>query len=338
MNSTVSIIIPCYNEEDYIKECLNSVLDFNYPKDKLEIFIVDGMSSDRTREIVISEFCNNFSNIKLIDNPKRTAPYAFNIGIKNSHSDFIIIIGAHAQYSKDYVKNLIEWHSKLEAYNIGGLMKTEIKNINRKKNAIIKVLSNKFGVGNANFRTGIKEVVEVDTVAYGCYKKECFEVFGLFNEKLTRNQDIEFNKRIINGGGKIYLVPNVYSTYYARESFNGIAQNNFQNGLWNILTVCYTKDFSSLSLRHFVPLLFVLSILLPLIPAIFYWQFALLSLSSITLYFILIFFISLKIKDKNTSYFSLIYTFLILHFSYGTGSLLGIFKLPILAAKTKSND
>jgi glycosyltransferase involved in cell wall biosynthesis len=333
MSDKVSIIIPTYNEEKYIHECLNSVLDFNYTEGTLEIFVVDGMSEDKTREIVLNEFCVKHPNIKLVDNPKRTAPFAFNTGIKASSGDYIIIIGAHSSYSRDYIKNLTSWHKKLDAANIGGVMQTEVRNKNKTTSAIIKVLSNKFGVGNADFRTGTDKVISVDTVAYGCYKKECFEKYGLFNEKLTRNQDIEFNKRIINGGEKIYLVPDAPCIYFARETFSGIAKNNFQNGLWNILTVFFTKDFSSLSLRHFIPLAFVLAVLLPIIAAIFWWPIVLLSLSALLAYFALIFIISLKLNDKTTSLFHLISSFAVLHFSYGIGSLIGIIKLPFVALK-----
>jgi len=329
----VSIIIPAYNEEKYISDCLDSVLGFDYPQELLEVFVVDGMSKDKTREIVTEKYCKLHSNIKLIDNPERTAPFAFNAGINNSHGEYIIIIGAHSAYSVDYVKNLVAWHKKLDAYNVGGVMITDIRNKNKKTNAIEKVLSNKFGVGNATFRTGTKEVKPVDTVAYGCYKRECFDKFGLFNVKLTRNQDIEFNKRIINAGGKIYLVPNAECRYFARETFSGIAKNNFENGMWNILTVFYTKDFSSLSLRHFIPLFFVLSILLPAIASLFWIYLIFLSIASAVLYLALISVISLKINDKETSYIYLFWTFIVLHISYGIGSLAGIFRLPLIAFK-----
>lgn len=329
----VSIIIPAYNEEKYISDCLDSVLGFDYPQELLEVFVVDGMSNDKTREIVTEKYCKSYSNIKLIDNPERTAPFAFNAGIKNSQGEYIIIIGAHSAYSVDYVKNLVAWHKKLDAYNVGGVMITDIRNKNKKTNAIEKVLSNKFGVGNATFRTGTTDVKSVDTVAYGCYKRECFDKFGLFNVKLTRNQDIEFNKRIINAGGKIYLVPDAECRYFARETFSGIAKNNFENGMWNILTVFFTKDFSSLSLRHFIPLFFVLSLLLPAIASIFWIYLIFASVASIVLYLALISLISFKINDKGTSYIYLFWTFIVLHISYGTGSLAGIFRLPFIAFK-----
>lgn len=331
----VSIIIPTYNEEKYISDCLNSVIEFDYPQEFVEIFVVDGISTDNTRKIVTENYCNTYKNIKLLDNLDRTAPFAFNVGIKNAHGDYIIIIGAHSAYSKDYIKKLVKWHNELDAYNIGGVMITDIRNKNKKTIAIEKVLSNKFGVGNATFRTGTNEVKSVDTVAYGCYRKESFEKFGLFNENLTRNQDIEFNKRIINAGGKIYLVPDVECRYFARETFKGIAKNNFENGLWNILTIFYTKDFSSLSLRHFIPLLFILSLIIPALAALLFYPFIYLSILSLIFYLGLIFSISLKINNHETGFFYLIWTFLVLHISYGTGSLTGIFKLPLKVLNKK---
>ncbi|HNQ68650.1 MAG TPA: glycosyltransferase family 2 protein [Bacteroidales bacterium] len=336
-NELVSIIIPTYNEEKYISDCLNSVIEFDYPPEYIEIFVVDGMSKDSTRNIVSENYCKIYKNIKLIDNPKRTAPFAFNVGINHARGKYIIIIGAHSAYSKDYISKLVKWHHELDAYNIGGVMITDIRNKNKKTIAIEKVLSNKFGVGNATFRTGTTEVKSVDTVAYGCYKKESFEKFGLFNVKLTRNQDIEFNKRIINAGGKIYIVPDVECRYFARETYGGIANNNYENGMWNILTVFYTQDFSSLSLRHFIPLFFVLSIILPALAAIFFYPLIFASLFFLTLYAGLIFTISLKINTKETSFLHLIQTFFVLHFSYGIGSLAGILKLPFIAL-TKKHD
>ncbi|MCK9255216.1 MAG: glycosyltransferase family 2 protein [Bacteroidales bacterium] len=332
MEKSVSIIVPCYNEEKYIENCLNSILDFDYPLDKLEVFFIDGMSNDLTREIIL-KYSKQHSFIKLIDNPKKTVPFALNKAIKLAKGEIIIRLDAHASYSKNYIKYLVENLQKLNAANVGVVWKTDVYNKNKKSLAIKKVLSHPIGVGNAHFRTGVTQTMEVDTVPFGCWRKESFEKHGFFNEKLTRNQDIEFNKRIINAGEKIYLLPNAECVYYARETFRKISKNNFQNGMWNILTVFYTKDLTSLSLRHFVPLFFVLSLFLPLLFALIYWPICIISVFSFILYLLLIISISIKLNDKTTSFFNLVYTFFILHISYGIGSLTGILKLPFIAIK-----
>lgn len=324
----VTVVIPCRNEENYIKGCIESILSNDYPDDLTEIIVVDGLSNDKTPEIIKANY-SDAKNIKLFTNEKKTAPYAFNIGIENATGDYIIIIGAHSFYPKNYISKLISWHKKLDAYNVGGILETDVRNKNKKSLAIIEVLSSKFGVGNASFRTGIDELMEVDTVAYGCYKKECFEKFGLFNTDLTRNQDIEYNKRIVNNGGKIYLVPDVKCKYFARETFNGLARNNYLNGLWNILTVYLTKDFGSLSLRHFIPLFFVLSLFVPAILSLFIIYFLFISALSAILYITATGVVSAKISARNnsTGFIHVFASFVILHFSYGIGSLIGLLHL-----------
>jgi glycosyltransferase involved in cell wall biosynthesis len=321
-----SIIIPTRNEEKYIAGCLNSLINNDYPNEFLEILVVDGMSTDKTRDIVNS-FSETLSFIHVLDNPKKTAPQAFNIGILNSSGDFISIISAHSEYPKNYFNLLTERHKNMKADNVGGLINTDVKNKTPKSVAIKKVLSNKFGVGNALFRTGVKIVSEVDTVAFGCYRKEVFDKFGLFDERLIRNQDIEFNKRIIKMGGKIILDPEIICIYYAREDYKSLSLNNYSNGLWNLLTVFYTKDFKSLSVRHFIPLVFLLSILLPVL---FFWiWFPLIWLAacSLSCYCTALSIVSISINDKETRFQNVLYAFLCLHFSYAIGSLIGIFKV-----------
>jgi len=323
MNKKITIIIPCFNEEKYIAACLDSVLNFDYNQKHMEIFVVDGMSNDNTREIV-KEYEKKCNIIKLIDNIKRTVPIAMNIGIKMSSGDYICRLDAHAIYPKDYLLKLLKWSQKLDADNVGAVWLTDVKNKTKKSNAIKKVLSHKLGVGNSNFRIGSNDIKEVDTVPFGFFKREVFDKYGFYDERLTRNQDIELNKRIKKGGGKIYLIPFVKCTYFAREDFYSLAKNNFANGKWNILTAYYTKKLNSLSLRHFIPLIFVFSIIFPIILSLFDGRFIYISISILLVYFMVIFLVSYKLKDENTDFLNIVKSFLTLHVSYGIGSLMGI--------------
>ena len=323
MNKKITIIIPCFNEEKYIAACLDSVLNFDYNQKNMEIFVVDGMSNDNTREIV-KEYEKKCNIIKLIDNIKRTVPIAMNIGIKMSSGDYICRLDAHAIYPKDYLLKLLKWSQKLDADNVGAVWLTDVKNKTKKSNAIKKVLSHKLGVGNSNFRIGSNDIKEVDTVPFGFFKREVFDKYGFYDERLTRNQDIELNKRIKKGGGKIYLIPFVKCTYFAREDFYSLAKNNFANGKWNILTAYYTKKLNSLSLRHFIPLIFVFSIIFPIILSLFDGRFIYISISILLVYFMVIFLVSYKLKDENTDFLNIVKSFLTLHVSYGIGSLMGI--------------
>lgn len=327
---TLSVICPIYNEEKYIGQFLDSLLTQDYPKDDLEILLVDGMSKDRTREIV-AEYIAEHPFIRLIDNPDKIVPYAMNRGIDAAKGDIIMRLDAHASYQPDYFSVLVKGLKRLQADNVGTVCKTDVLNKTPKTLAIREVLGNKFGVGNSTFRTGIDKEQEVETVPFGCWRKEVFEKYGKYDVRLVRNQDIELNKRIIRGGGKILILPDTYCTYLARETWQALAKNNYGNGKWNILTVYYTKTFSSLSLRHFIPLLFLLSLIVPLLLAFIWWPFALVSLASLLAYTGLLSAVSLKLAiQKGLNFFYLLITFFVLHLSYGWGSLMGIIKLPFL--------
>lgn len=323
----LSVICPIYNEEKYIANCIESILLQDYPKDELEVLFVDGMSKDRTREIV-AEYTRKYPFIRLIDNPEKIVPYAMNYGIRASKGEVIIRLDAHATYEKNYFSALVRRLNELGADNVGSVCKTDVLNKTPKTLAIREVLSNKFGVGNSVFRTGIDKVMEVDTVPFGCWRRDVFDKYGLYDLRLVRNQDIELNKRILRGGGKIFIVPDTYCTYLARETFKGLAKNNYGNGKWNILTVHYTKQVNSLSIRHFIPLAFVLSLILPVIASIFYLPLIALAVLSLIAYVLLLGSISIKLSfSKKLNFFYLLASFLVLHLSYGWGSLVGICKV-----------
>ncbi|WP_107038132.1 glycosyltransferase family 2 protein [Brumimicrobium mesophilum] len=323
----ISVICPTYNEEKYIEKCIDSMLFQDIDKSDIELLFVDGRSTDKTREI-INRYHSTHPFIQLIDNPERTVPFAMNYGIDAAKGDIIMRIDAHSHFEANYVSVLSKALIELDATNVGAVCQTDVINKTPKSLAIREVLSNKFGVGNSMFRLGIEDVTQVDTVPFGCYKKEVFEEYGLYNPKLTRNQDIELNKRILRNGGKIYLVPDTYCTYFAREDYGALAKNNFQNGKWNILMMKYTKNLDSLSIRHFIPFIFVMSMLVPTLLSLIWFPFIFLALLSIFAYSTLITFISLKISSKeNLNLFYLFFAFITLHLSYGTGSLMGLIQL-----------
>jgi hypothetical protein len=250
-----------------------------------------------------------------------------NLGIAIAQGNYIVRVDAHASYPAKYVFTLVSHLIVLNADNVGAVWKTDVLTKNNKTLAIKEVLTHRFGVGNAAFRVGVDKITAVDTVPFGCYKKEVFTKFGLYDTRLTRNQDIELNKRITRSGGKIYLIPNLECVYYARETFSAIAKNNYNNGLWNVLTVKYTKKFSSLSLRHFIPLCFILSLLLPVMFWFLYLPLLWVALWSSSHYLGLLAIICARLAlKKKRSFGYLLWAFVVLHFSYGWGSVMGIFK------------
>ncbi len=331
----LSVICPIYNEEKYIVAFLDSVLQQDFSRDDMEVLLVDGMSRDKTR-LIISQYIEKYPFLRLLDNPERTAPCAMNVGIQEANGDVIIRLDAHALYPSNYFSTLVFKLYELNADNIGCILNTDVLNKTPKTLAIREVLSNRFGVGNSSFRTGVTSACEVDTVPFGCWRREVFQKYGLYDKRLVRNQDIELNKRIKRGGGHIFIIPDISCTYLARETFKALAKNNYGNGKWNILTVYYTKYFSSLSVRHFIPLVFVLSLLLPIVLMLLNVWFGVLSLMALGAYLMTLSGVSFTIwKTKRLNVFYLLMSFLTLHLSYGWGSLMGIFKVVELKIQGK---
>ena len=329
MGSLISIIIPCRNEEKFIAKCLDSVLEFECDRE-FEVLIVDGMSDDATRNIV-KEYQNRFPQIRLLENRQKTVPYAMNIGIKEAKGDIIVRLDAHAKFPKDYLKQLLFWKEKLNADNVGGVVKTLPPNNTAKAKAIALALSSPFGVGNSYFRVGAKEPMRVDTVPFGCYDKDTLLKLGLYDTDLTRNQDDELNARLIQNGKKIWLIPNIVIDYYARSSFKALFKMFYQYGYFKPLVNKKLKHPATI--RQFVPLIFVLFIFIGLI-SIFFSKIALkLYLAGLSFYFALSAFFGFKLakKEKNLKLVPyLLFSFFIIHFAYGLGYLKGILDFIVL--------
>ena len=338
---TVSIIIPCLNEENFIEGVIQNILEQDYPLYDMEVLFIDGKSTDRTVKIIQKYTTytppegQDKLTIRLFTNKFRFVPHAMNLGIKNASGKIIIRLDAHASYPSNYVSTLLHWLKKLDADNVGGIWKIEPRSHSLKARAIASTLSHPAAVGNALYRLGVDQPLEVDTVPFGCYPKTVFEEHGVYNLRLRRNQDIELNKRIRRKGGKIFLVPEIECTYFARDTFASLWKNNFANGKWVILTAWITKKFHSLSIRHFVPFGFFIYLVLS-IGLLFkawwagwvWWMTILLS--PLILYFSMILFFSLYLswKEKEIRMFPFfLMSFLTLHISYGAGSLSGIFSL-----------
>lgn len=320
----ISILCPIYNEGKHIKRCIDSVLLQDYRQNDIELLFVDGMSTDNTREIIKS-YMNLYMFIKLFDNPNKIVPSAMNIGIRASSGDLIIRIDAHAVFPSDYLSVLVKYIYELGADNVGGVCRTLPMNDSLVCRSIASVMCSKFGVGNSYFRIGARSIMSVDTVPFGCFKRFLFDKIGYFDEELVRNQDDEFNGRIIKNGGKIYLLPQLVIDYYARDSIYKVRKMFYQYGLFKPLV--NKKLGKPANIRQFFPLLFVTGLFIGL-PLSFFSQFILfVYVGTIFLYFILAFFFSIKETKNLKQIFMQVFTFMNVHISYGFGYLVGVYKL-----------
>lgn len=330
--SVVSVIAPCRNEEKFIKAFLDNMLSQDFPKDQLEIFVIDGNSVDNTQKF-INEYSEKYSFIKLLINERQTVPFALNKAISVANGEFIIRVDLHATYPDNYITELICKIKNLKADNVGGVCLTLPANNNILSHSIAIVMGNGFGVGNSYFRIGIDQITKVDTVPFGCFRRELFDRIGLFDEELTRNQDDEFNGRIIKNGGSIYLLPNLEIQYYARDSVDKMAKMFYQYGLFKPLV--NKKLGAPATIRQFVPLCFLLGLVLGGIASCFSETIFAIYISVLAIYVVAaICFTRKEIQKEPRQLLYIPWLFAVIHISYGWGYLQGIFKFLILNKHT----
>lgn len=320
--SFISVVMPIYNEEKYIENCIESLLLQDYPKNLMEWIFVDGMSSDKTRQLIEKYIKKYPKMIKLLNNPNKTVPYAMNIGIREAKGQFIIRLDAHADYCTDYISKCVYYLETTDADNVGGVAETKSKGF--VGSAIAKMLSSRFGVGNSEFRTN-GESGYVDTVPFGAFRKEVFEKWGGYDERLTRNQDNEMNYRIRKNGGKIFLSSDIKLSYYCRDSIKGISDMAMKNGMWNVITMKLCPG--SMGVRHFIPLMFLLSLICLPIVSVFFHPIIWLFVVELVLYAVLDCVFSARKASGIKEFLLLIILFPIFHITYGVGSLKGLLKL-----------
>ena len=324
----VAVIIPCKNEEHYIEKCINSILNSNYPKELLSIYVCDGLSTDNTVEIVKNSIKNN-PEVNLLINKEQTTPQGLNLGLKTAQSDVKIILGAHSEVDPNFIQenvNILQQHSEVGC--AGGVIKNVFEN--KTSEVIGAAMSSPFGVGNAHFRTGAKDGI-VDTVAFGAYRKEVFEKIGYFDEELVRNQDDEFNFRLIKNGYKIFLSQKIISLYYVRASFKKLFKQYYQYGYWKVFV--NKKHQTVTSIRQLIPMFFVLFLFLGVITSFIHPYLFLFNSVVLMMYFVLAFMFAKKVSPNLKNVPSIITTFLILHLSYGSGYLKGILDFILLNKK-----
>ncbi|NOZ60174.1 MAG: glycosyltransferase family 2 protein [Calditrichaeota bacterium] len=317
----VSIVIPMYNEAGNIERCIGSIQGQNYPQEKIEIIVVDGNSSDGSREKVLSLAKNHFT-IRLLTNPKRKTPSSLNMGIKNASGEVVIILGAHTKIKEDFVSQNIRLMKEMNIKCVGGTQINVGENFMQR--AIGYAMGHPFGLASAPYRYGKKEKF-VDTVVYAAYRKELFDEVGYFDEDLFISEDAELNWRIRQAGYKIFYSPKIVSYYYPRKTMGKLINQLFRYGILRVNVI--KKHLKAIKLMHLIPPAFALATIVFLIAGIFK-PFFLVPLAAIWgLYLVLAFISSLQISlEKGFQYFSILpIIFTTIHLSWGIGFLWGIF-------------
>ncbi len=322
---TVSVVVPCRNEYAYIEEGVRSILGQDSPKGGFEVLVVDGMSSDGTREILDRLMLEN-PRLAVVDNPDYFTPHAMNAGIREAKGNFIAIMGAHTHYASNYIRTCVELFAEHpEVWCTGGPIESKGRSLFGR--AVAVAMSHPIGVGNAKHRFSDFEGY-AEGACFPMFRREVFDQIGLYDENLVRNQDDELNLRMALKGGKVYLSPRAKCLYYVREQPMRLFWQYFYYGYYRVAVL--RKHKLPASLRQLAPvaffpmsvMLFVGCMVLP-----FWW--AVFGCVPFIAYGLVLISAGIWVAVQKRSPVGLIFPFaaLIMHFSYALGflgNLLGV--------------
>jgi cellulose synthase/poly-beta-1,6-N-acetylglucosamine synthase-like glycosyltransferase len=328
----VRVVIPCRNEAGYIGKCLRSMIEADRSGMQVEAWVCDGMSDDGTRE-EIGALAASHPWIKLVDNPARTTPQAMNLGLRAEGYDVGILLGAHAEVEADFLQaNLDCLVAHPEAGCVGGIIGNVYTDASSRR--IGAAMGHPFGVGGAHFRTGLKEG-EVDTVAFGAYRREALAAIGFVDERLARNQDDELNFRLTRAGWRIILSPRIRSRYFVRASLKKLFRQYWQYGYWKVFVNRLHRTVTTT--RQLVPAAFVLFLVAGGALAFMHPLLALGFGTGIALYGIVAIASAFHAADRMVDAPGVLLAFITLHLAYGSGYLRGLLDFIVLGRQPKGS-
>ena len=324
----VSILIPCYQERNFIRGCLESVQAFDLPAgSSVEILVIDGMSNDGTRDIV-AEMAAADPRIRLIDNPARNQSPGLNVGIREARGEYLVRLDAHSFYPTNYLSLTLDTARRTGADNTGGVVATLRRGEGYQAALVQALTTHKFGVGDSGFRTDAEEG-PTDTVPYGCFKREVFERIGMFDERLLRAQDYEMNRRILASGGKIWMNPKIQVQYYQQPDLTSFIRKQvvheapYNAYLWYLAPYAFTP-------RHAITGVFAAGVLGGVFLSPFSTVIRWLFLGVLSLYFALAILSGIqqavRYREPRHALFAPI-GFFLYHFLHGIGVLIGLLRL-----------
>lgn len=255
----ISIVIPCYNEQDTIGLLLDAIRNQSFPLEAMEVVIADGLSSDATRRRVAEyQAAHPELALRVVDNPQRIIPAGVNRAIAAAGGDIIVRMDAHSAPHAQYVARCVEALQAGRGENVGGVWEIRPRDGSWVARAIAAAAAHPLGVGDAHYRHA-ETAQEVDTVPFGAFHRALIERIGAFDETLLTNEDYEFNVRVRRSGGRVWLDPAIRSVYYARRTFAELARQYWRYGYWKARMLRRYPD--TLRWRQALPPAFVLSLL-----------------------------------------------------------------------------
>lgn len=321
---TVTVIVPCRNEAGCIDKVLESLLGSSYPRERLEAIFADGLSVDGTRQS-LQRAAKEHPFIRVLDNPRLTAPSGLNLAARAARHDIVLRMDAHSEFPPDYIERCVRLLLSDPRIGSAGGRSVNIPGGDGPwAQAIAYVTAHRFGVGNVAYITSERPGA-VDTVAFGCFRREVLEKVGLYDERLTRNQDNELHARLCKAGYVIAFDPSIVSFYRSRATLRALARQGFVTGLWNVYTLRVAPY--SWKLRRFIPLAFVAYLALLALVCVLRPGWAAAAALPLAVYAALVAGFSLASGGHPADRCRVAATFVMYHLAYGSGPLAGVFNV-----------
>jgi glycosyltransferase involved in cell wall biosynthesis len=325
-----SIIVPCYNEEKTIRHLLDAILAQTYQLAQMELIISDGMSTDRTREIIAAfQIEHPDLSVRVVENTTKTIPAALNQAIKNSRGEIIIRLDAHSMPIPEYVARCVAAHEANKGANIGGVWEIRAGAQTKIAEAIANAAAHPLGVGDALYRLNAKAGA-VDTVPFGSFRRDLLDKIGMFDETLLANEDYEFNTRVRESGGVVWLDPSIRSVYFSRGTLGKLATQYWRYGFWKLKML--QRYPHTLRWRQALPPLFVLILFALIVLSLFIGTARYILVAQLLAYFSALTLAGLKSAIEKRNGFLIIglpLAIATMHFSWGAGFLWSSIKSPI---------
>ncbi|MBI5954330.1 MAG: glycosyltransferase family 2 protein [Chloroflexi bacterium] len=322
MNPSVSVIVPCYNEEKTIRHLLEAIQGQTYPLGLMELVISDGFSTDHTRE-VIAGFQKEHPDltVRVVGNSARTIPSGLNQAIRESKGEIIVRLDAHSMPIPEYVERCVAAHESGKGDNVGGVWEIRAGADTWIAKSISLAAAHPLGVGDAMYRLNAKAGA-VDTVPFGSFRRSLIDKIGEFDETLLTNEDYEFNTRVRESGGTVWLDPSIRSVYFSRSTLGKLAAQYWRYGFWKLkMLQCYPH---TLRWRQALPPLFVFSLFALIVLSLFIGFARYLLAAQLIGYFFVLTLAGLKLAiEKNTGFLlpGLPLAISTMHLAWGAGFL-----------------
>ena len=320
MQPTVSVIIPCYNEQTTISSLLSAVYAQSYPREKMEVVIADAQSEDCTLP-AIDEFARSHPALKMrvVENARRSIPAGLNRAIRVSSGEILVRLDAHSVPIPEYVDRCVLALQQGKGVSVGGVWTIRSGGTGWISNGIAAAAAHRLGAGDAMYRLG-GEARSVDTIPFGAFRRSLYDELGGFDEELLTNEDYEFNYRIRKNGGVIWMDPQIRSTYLARATLLELGRQYWRYGFWKQRML--SRHPGSIRWRQALPPLFVLAVLFAAATGMFWMPAAALLLAMVGIYLLALVAAGLDMAARGRDALLApagMLALLVMHISWGAG-------------------